>query len=74
MNDEPNELKRVRNSPYVIVALIAGVLSFLLAVFALFIMPALSDAGMWAVVAMVATPSAMGVGIAYFMSKQPPRQ
>jgi hypothetical protein len=31
----------------------------------------ISDAGMWAVAAMAAAPSAMGVGIAYFLTRNP---
>lgn len=33
----------------------------------------ISGAGMWAVAAMSAAPSAMGIAIAFFMTKQPQR-
>ena len=31
----------------------------------------ISDGGMWAIAAMAAAPALMGIGIAYFMTKQP---
>ena len=65
MSDESN--------PFVRVAIASGGASAGIALICMFTMHTISDAGMWAIAAMVAAPAIMGIGIAYFMSKQPPK-
>ena len=74
------ETKATPQFPYVLVALCSGASSALIALLALINFPRVtgSDSMVWAVTtmmaAMVAAPAVMGIGIAYFMSKQPPRE
>jgi hypothetical protein len=55
-------------NPYVGLAIACGTASFGVAAFALFVLHQISAAGMWAIAAMAAALSIMGIGIAYFMS------
>jgi len=63
-------------NPYIGVALASGGASVLVALVGCLMVNhfmQVSDGTLWAIAAMVAAPSAMGVGIAYFMSRQPPK-
>jgi hypothetical protein len=74
------EAKGTLPNPYVLVALCSGASSTIIAFLALLNFPHVtgSESMAWAVAcmiaAMVAAPAVMGIGIAYFMSKQPPRE
>jgi hypothetical protein len=75
------ESKTTPPNPYVLIALCSGAASALIATISLIMFSHVntqSDSSTWAVTsmlaAMVASPAAMGVGVAYFMSKQPPRE
>lgn len=65
---------------YVLVALCSGAASVFIALFSLTMFPNVSgsESMVWAiacmVAAMVAAPAAMGIGIAYFMSRQSQRE
>ena len=72
MSDDLNKQKTSLN-PYAPVALFAGLASVAIAFFAFAILRYISDSGMWAIAAMVAAPAAMGVGIAFFISKRRPQ-
>lgn len=67
-------------NPYVLVALCSGASSTAIAFLALINFPRVtgSESMVWAITTMIATmvaaPAVMGIGIAYFMSKQPPRE
>jgi len=72
MNPEP---KDQTPNPYVLIALCSGGASAAIAFFALMMFPHVSgsESAIWAVAcmiaAMVAAPAAMGIGVAYFLSK-----
>ena len=75
------ENKTTSPNPYVLVALCSGGASAGIALIALIMFAHVntaSDSATWAVTTMiaaiVAAPAVMGIGIAYFMSKQPPRE
>ena len=75
------ETKTTPPNPYVLIALCSGTSSAVIAVISLIMFAHVntgSDSSTWAVTsmlaAMVAAPSAMGIGIAYFMSKQSQRE
>jgi hypothetical protein len=57
-------------NPYIGVATACGCASAGIAALAFFLLHEISDSGMWALAAMVAAPSIMGIGIAYFMSRE----
>ena len=73
------EVKTASPNPYVLVALCSGASSTAIAFLALIMFPHVtgSESMVWAITtmiaAMVAAPAVMGIGIAYFMSKQPSR-
>lgn len=73
------ESNHTRPNPYFLVALCSGGASAVIAIAALANFPRVEGAAsvVWAVAlmiaVMVAAPAVMGIGIAYFMSKQPPR-
>ena len=63
-------------NPYVGVALAAGGASVLITLIGFCMvmhLTLLTDGTMWAIAAMVAAPAVMGIGIAYFMSHQQPK-
>lgn len=59
-------------NPFVMVALCSGGASAGIAFVGMSLLRTITDAGMWAIAAMVAAPALMGIGVAYFMSKQHP--
>ena len=61
------------NHPLVAIAGCCGGASCGIAAIVFLLLHNISDAGMWAIAVMVAAPSAMGCGIAYFMFRQPGR-
>ena len=61
-------------NPYPLIALFSGGASAGIAVICIFHFSTISDSEMWAIAAMVGAPAIMGIGVAYFMSKQTPRQ
>ena len=63
------EGKKESPPPIVVVAGSCAGASVGIAALAFLLMHQFTDAGIWAVAAMVAAPSAMGVAIAYFMTK-----
>jgi uncharacterized membrane protein len=75
------ETKTPPPNPYVLVALCSGGASAAIAAISTYLFTHVntgSDSSTWAVAlmlaAMVAAPAVMGIGVAYFMSKQPPRE
>jgi len=73
------ESKNQAPNPYVLVALCSGLSSAAIAFFALIMFPHASgsESVVWAIASMIAVmvsaPAAMGIGVAYFMSKQTTR-
>jgi hypothetical protein len=57
--------------PFAQVALCSGAASVLIAFLCMVLLRSITDTGMWACAAMVFAPALMGIGVAYFMSKQP---
>jgi hypothetical protein len=57
-------------NPYALVALFCASASFGIVAIALGILRAVTDGGMFAIALMAFAPAVMGVGIAYFISKQ----
>jgi len=66
-----SETNKAPVHPLIAVAGFCAAASVGIAAVALCVLHTISDSGMWAVVAMSAAPSAMGVGIAYFMTRKP---
>ena len=58
-------------NPYALVALFCAGASFGIVAAALSILRAVTDGGMFAIALMTFAPAVMGIGIAYFISKQP---
>ena len=67
MNDEA---KKVADNPLVLMAGYCAGASFGIATVAFLLLHELNDGRWWPIAAMVAAPSLMGCGIAYFMCKQ----
>ena len=67
MNDEN---KKDSANPLVLIAGYCAGASFGIAAVAFLLLHQVSDGRWWAIAAMVAAPSLMGCGIAYFMCKQ----
>ena len=76
MNEEP---QTAPPNPYVLVAACSSIASTVIAFLALILFPHVSgsESMVWAIACMiagmVAAPAIMGIGIAYVMSKQPPK-
>ncbi len=69
MNEET--IKQVAGvNPYALVAMFSGGASVAIVCLAFLILHEISDAGMWSIAAMTAAPAAMGIGIAYCMSRR----
>jgi hypothetical protein len=66
-----NESKKAPLHPLVAVALVCALASAGIVALAFCLQHSISGGGMWAVAAMAAAPSLMGIGIAFFMTKQP---
>jgi hypothetical protein len=58
-------------NPYALVALFCACASFGIVGTALSILRSVTDSGMFAIALMTFAPAVMGIGIAYFISKQP---
>ena len=71
MGDEENKSPGV--SPYVLVALCCAGASIVIVVAALLILRVITDVGMCAIAVMAMAPAMLGTGIAFFMSRQPPK-
>jgi len=69
MNEEPRKPSNGPNA-YALVAMFSGGASVAIVCLAFLILHEISDAGMWAIAAMTAAPAAMGIGVAYCMSKR----
>jgi len=66
-----NETNKASLHPIVVVAGYCAGASVMIVAIALALLNNISDGGMWAIAAMAAAPALMGIGIAYFMTKQP---
>jgi hypothetical protein len=71
--DQETKMRKAETNPLIAIASACALASFGIAVTAFMILNTITDQGMWAIAAMVAAPSAMGCGIAYFMHKGPGR-
>jgi hypothetical protein len=56
--------------PYVGIATASGTASVAIIALSFFLLPVVSDQGMWAIAAMAFAPCVAGIGIACFMSRQ----
>jgi len=65
-----NTMENKNINPYVGVATASASGSTVVVALAFFLLHEISDSGMWAIAVMAAAPSIMGIGIAYFMSRQ----
>jgi hypothetical protein len=70
MSEEPKPREGDFN-PFALIALFAGLASMVIAVVAFLCLHTITDSAMWAIAAMVAAPAAMGIGVAYFLSRRP---
>jgi len=66
-----NESDKAPFHQLVLVAFFCALASVGIAALAFCLLRDISDNGMWAIAAMAAAPSLMGIGIAYFMTRQP---
>ena len=66
-----NQKNKAPVHPSIAVAGFCATASVGIAAVALCVLHTISDSGMWAIAAMTAAPSAMGVGIAFFISRKP---
>ena len=57
--------------PLIGIAICCGITSICIAALAFCLLRINPDAGLWALAAMTAAPSLMGVALAFFMTKQP---
>ena len=69
-NEEKNDPPM---NPCVLVALFCAAASFGIVAVALGILRMISDVGMCAIAVMAFAPAVLGIGVAYFISKQPPK-
>lgn len=67
-----DETKQSSKHPLITIAGACSGASFGIVTVSFLFLHNISDGGMWAIAAMAAAPSLMGVGIAYFMTRQPP--
>ncbi len=58
--------------PLIGIAICCGITSICIAALAFCLVRVNSDSGLWAIAAMIAAPSLMGVAMAFFMTKTPP--
>lgn len=66
-----NETNKTPFQPLVAVTAFCAVASVAIVALAFCLLRDISDEGLWAIAAMVAAPSLMGIGIAFFMTHQP---
>lgn len=71
MNHSP---KPASLHPLIGIAICCGITSICIAALAFCLLPINSDSGLWAIAAMIAAPSLMGVAMAFFMTKTPPSE
>jgi hypothetical protein len=57
-------------NPYAGIATASGTASVVIIALSFFLLPVISDQGMWAIAAMSFAPCIAGIGIAYIMSQQ----
>jgi hypothetical protein len=66
-----NETSNAPSHPLVAIAGYCASASAGIGFFAFVLLHQISDGGMWAIAAMAAAPALMGIGMAYFITKQP---
>ena len=69
-----NETKQTPTHPLVAIAGACAGASVGIVAVTFMLLHNISEGGMWAIAAMAAAPSGMGIGIAYFMTKNPPQE
>jgi len=66
-----NETSKAPPHPLVAIAGYCASASAVIIISAFLLLHEISDGGMWAIAAMAAAPALMGIGMAYFITKQP---